>query len=221
MDIASIITTLTVWALPVLFAITLHEAGHAYVAKLLGDPTASLLGRVTMNPAKHIDPMGTVLLPLLLYVSTGGKFMFGYAKPVPVAFGRLRHPKTDMIWVALAGPMANLVQVGLWVALALGLQASGVAEMFFYKMCGAGVIVNIGMFAFNLFPLPPLDGGRILVGVLPMSLATWLARTERIGMFVVLALVFTGIIGKLWLQPIFEVFLQMPVIAALVHILFK
>ena len=221
MDISSIITTLTVWALPVLFAITLHEAGHAYVAKLFGDPTASMLGRVTVNPIKHIDPLGTIVLPLLLYISTGGKFMFGYAKPVPVAFGRLRQPKRDMIWVALAGPAANLIQVGVWIALAYALQATSVNEIFFYKMCGAGVIVNIGMFAFNLFPVPPLDGGRILVGILPMKLAAMLARTERIGMFVVLGLVFAGLIGKLWLQPIFEVFFHVPVIAALVNILFQ
>lgn len=218
MDLSAIITTITVWALPVLFAITLHEAGHAYAAQRLGDPTASLMGRVTLNPIKHIDPVGTFVLPLLLYISTGGKFMFGYAKPVPVAFGRLGNPKRDMIWVALAGPMANLLQVGFWALFALLLSGLDVNEMFFYKMAGAGVLVNIGMFAFNLFPLPPLDGGRILMGVLPMGAAAWLARTERIGMVLVIALIFLGVISKIWLQPIFEAFLSLPVLPALVHI---
>lgn len=217
MDISALITTVTVWALPVLFGITLHEAGHAYVAQRLGDPTATLLGRVTLNPVKHIDPMGTIVLPLLLYLSTGGKFMFGYAKPVPVAFGRLKNPKRDMIWVALAGPLANLLQVALWALFALALSGLGVEEMFFYKMAGAGVLVNIGMFAFNLFPLPPLDGGRVLVGLLPMRLAAALARTERVGMFIVIALIFAGVISSIWLQPIFEAFLSLPVLPALVH----
>ena len=218
MDFSAIITTITVWALPVLFAITLHEAGHAYAAQRLGDPTAAMMGRVTLNPIKHIDPVGTFVLPLLLYISTGGKFMFGYAKPVPVAFGRLNNPKRDMIWVALAGPLANFVQVGFWAAFALMLSGLDINEMFFYKMAGAGVLVNIGMFAFNLFPLPPLDGGRILMGVLPMRAAALLARTERIGMVLVIALIFLGVISKIWLQPIFEAFLSLPVLPALVHI---
>ena len=221
MDIAQLITNITVWALPVVFGITLHEAGHAYAAKRLGDPTASLLGRVTLNPIKHIDPMGTVVLPLVLYFSTGGQFMFGFAKPVPVAFGRLNRPKRDMIWVALAGPMANLIQVVFWVFLALFMQAVGVQELYFYKMCGAGVMVNIGMFAFNMFPLPPLDGGRILVGVLPTNMAIQVARLERFGILIVLALVFTGIVGQIWLRPIFSFFLQMPVVPQLVHMLFN
>jgi len=221
MDIAQLITTLTVWALPVIFGITLHEAGHAYAAKRLGDPTASLLGRVTLNPLKHIDPLGTIALPLLLYYSTGGQFMFGFAKPVPVAFGRLHNPKRDMIWVALAGPMANLVQVVFWVVLALALQVVGVQEAFFYKMCGAGVMINIGMFAFNLFPLLPLDGGRILVGVLPMAAAIQFSRLERVGMFVVLGLAFTGLIGQYWMRPIFSFFFEMPYVPQLVQILFR
>jgi Zn-dependent protease len=218
MDFSAIITTITVWALPVLFAITLHEAGHAYAAQRLGDPTAAMMGRVTLNPIKHIDPVGTFVLPLLLYISTGGKFMFGYAKPVPVAFGRLKNPKRDMIWVALAGPLANFLQVGFWAVFALMLSGLDINEMFFYKMAGAGVLVNIGMFAFNLFPLPPLDGGRILMGVLPMRAAALLARTERIGMVLVIALIFLGVISKIWLQPIFEAFLSLPVLPALVHI---
>lgn len=218
MDLSAIISTVAVWALPVLFAITLHEAGHAYVAQRLGDPTASQLGRVTLNPIKHIDPLGTVLLPLLLYLSSGGKFMFGYAKPVPVAFGRLHRPKRDMIWVALAGPLANLLQVVFWAIAALALTLVGVEELFFYKMAGAGVLVNIGMFAFNLFPLPPLDGGRILVGLLPMPAAAWLARSERIGMLVVIALIFLGVISRIWLQPIFDIFLSLPVLPALAQI---
>ena len=167
MDFAQIIQTVALYAIPVLFAITVHEAAHGYAARHFGDNTAHMLGRITLNPLKHIDPVGTIAMPLLLYFATSGAFLFGYAKPVPVNFGRLRNPKRDMVWVALAGPGANLVQAVMWTVGLYLLVAAGVEERFFLEMCRAGVLVNLVMFAFNLFPLPPLDGGRILVGLLP------------------------------------------------------
>ena len=205
MDFAQIIQTVAIYAIPVLFAITVHEAAHGYAARHYGDNTAYMLGRITLNPLKHIDPLGTIAMPLLLYFATSGAFLFGYAKPVPVNFGRLRHPKRDMIWVALAGPGANLVQAILWVVLGYLMVAAGVEERFFLEMARAGLMVNLVMFAFNLFPLPPLDGGRILVGLLPMRAAIGLSRVEPYGFFIVLALVVSGIVGSLWLRPLMNV----------------
>jgi Zn-dependent protease len=201
-DIANLIQTIAIYALPVLFAITVHEAAHGYAARYFGDNTAWALGRVTLNPAKHIDPMGTILMPLLLYIATSGTFLFGYAKPVPVRFGNLRNPKRDMIWVAVAGPGANFVQAFAWGALLYLLQGADVSEPFFLKVCQAGVLVNVVMFAFNLFPLPPLDGGRILVGLLPYKQAELVSRVEPWGFFVVMALVIAGVISTLWMQPV-------------------
>ena len=146
--------------------------------------------------------MGTVLLPLILYFATHGAFVFGYAKPVPVRFGNLRNPKRDMVWVALAGPGANLAQAFLW---GLGLHlvaAAGIREIFVLKMCQAGVLVNVVMFVFNLFPLPPLDGGRILVGLLPYRQAVLLSRVEPWGFYLVMALVLTGVVNALWMHPL-------------------
>lgn len=202
MDFALIVQTVTLYAIPVLFAITLHEAAHGYVARHFGDPTAWQLGRVTLNPIKHIDPLGTIAMPLLLYFATAGAFLFGYAKPVPVNFGRLRNPKRDMIWVALAGPGSNLLQAIGWVLLVYVLLAMGVSERFWLDMGRAGVTVNLVMFAFNLFPLPPLDGGRILVGLLPWKQAVAVSRVEPYGFFIVLALVVTGLVGTYWLRPL-------------------
>ena len=202
MDFAQIAQTVALYAIPVLFAITLHEAAHGYAAKRFGDNTAEMLGRITLNPIKHIDPVGTIAMPLLLYFATSGAFLFGYAKPVPVNFGRLRNPKRDMIWVALAGPGANLVQAIGWTVLFYVLLSSGVEEPFFLKMCQAGLLVNLVMFAFNLFPLPPLDGGRILVGLLPWKQAELVSRIEPWGFFIVMALVITGVVGNLWLCPL-------------------
>jgi len=201
-DANALIQTVAVYALPVLFAITLHEAAHGYAARRFGDMTATVMGRVTLNPLVHIDLMGTVLMPLLLYFATAGSFLFVYAKPVPVDFSRLRHPKRDMVWVALAGPAANFIQAIFWgVALVL-ITGSGVEERFFVELCKAGVRVNLVMWAFNLFPLPPLDGGRILVGLLPLPAARALSRIERWGIFIVLGLVVAGVVGKLWLNPL-------------------
>ncbi len=202
MDIAHLIQTIALYALPVLFAITVHEAAHGYAARHFGDNTAYALGRITLNPLKHIDPMGTILMPLLLYVATSGAFLFGYAKPVPVRFGNLRNPKRDMIWVALAGPAANFIQAFLWGALLFVLKGADVSEPFFLKMAQGGVLVNVVMFVFNLFPLPPLDGGRILVGLLPYRQAVWVSRVEPWGFFIVMGLVIAGVVSSLWMQPL-------------------
>jgi Zn-dependent protease len=201
-DFAQLIQTVAIYALPVIFAITVHEAAHGYAARYFGDNTAWMLGRVTLNPTKHIDPMGTVLMPLLLYFATSGTFLFGYAKPVPVRFDRLRNPKRDMVWVALAGPAANLAQALVWGVLLYVLQGASVTEPFFLRMCQGGVLVNVVMFAFNLFPLPPLDGGRILVGLLPVKQALFVSRIEPYGFFVVMALVIAGVVSSLWMQPV-------------------
>ena len=202
MDIAHLIQTIALYALPVLFAITIHEAAHGYVARHFGDNTAYVLGRVTLNPLKHIDPVGTILMPLVLYFATSGAFLFGYAKPVPVRFDKLRNPKRDMIWVALAGPGVNFIQAFLWGALLYILRGMEVTEPFFLKMAQGGVLVNLVMFVFNLFPLPPLDGGRILVGLLPHRQAELVSRVEPWGFFIVMALVISGVVSTLWLQPL-------------------
>ena len=202
MDYADTLQTILIYALPVLFAITVHEAAHGYAARHFGDNTAAMMGRITLNPAKHIDPVGTILMPLLLYFATSGAFLFGYAKPFPVRFGNLRNPKRDMIWVALAGPGANLAQAFGWMVLLYLLAGAGVTEPFFVKMCQGGVLVNVVMFVFNLFPLPPLDGGRILVGLLPNRQAMLLSRVEPWGFFIVMALVVSGVVSALWMQPL-------------------
>jgi Zn-dependent protease len=197
-----LIQTVLIYALPVLFAITIHEAAHGYVARHFGDNTAYVMGRVTLNPFKHVDVMGTILMPLLLYFATSGAFLFGYAKPVPVNFGQLRHPKRDMVWVALAGPASNFAQAMLWYLGYMLLAAMGVDERFFLEMCKAGVLVNLVMWAFNLFPLPPLDGGRVLVGLLPRRLAWSVSRIEPWGFFIVMGLVLVGVVSTYWLGPL-------------------
>ncbi len=202
MDIANLIQTVAIYALPVLFAITVHEAAHGYAARYFGDNTAYMMGRITLNPLKHIDPVGTIAMPLLLYFATSGAFLFGYAKPVPVNFGQLRNPKRDMIWVALAGPASNFFQAIAWAILFTVLVGMGVQERFFLDMAKAGVLVNLVMWAFNLFPLPPLDGGRILVGLLPWRMAHAVSRVEPWGFFIVMGLVIAGIVGTYWLRPL-------------------
>lgn len=205
MNISHLIQTVLIYALPVIFAITVHEAAHGYVARYFGDNTANMLGRVTLNPLKHIDPVGTILMPLMLYFATGGTFLFGYAKPVPVQFGKLRNPKRDMIWVALAGPASNFVMAIGWALLLVALVALGVHEQFFIKMAQGGVLVNLVMWAFNLFPLPPLDGGRVLAGLLPRGAAQqFLARIEPFGFFIVMGLVLAGIVSTYWLSPLID-----------------
>ncbi len=202
MNDANLIQSILVYALPVLFAITVHEAAHGYAARHFGDDTAWRLGRITLNPFRHIDLVGTILIPLLLLFATKGAFLFGYAKPVPVQFGRLRNPKRDMVWVALAGPLSNLLQALGWgVALVL-LHALGVREAFFLAMAQGGVLVNVVMFVLNLFPLPPLDGGRVLVGLLPLRQAALVARVEPWGFFIVMALLLMGVVSDYWMQPL-------------------
>jgi Zn-dependent protease len=201
-DTSNLIQTVSVYAIPVIFAITLHEAAHGYAAKYFGDNTAYMMGRVTLNPFPHIHLVGTILLPLLLYFSTSGALLFGFAKPVPVDFGNLRHPKRDMVWVALAGPASNLVQAIVWALLYVVYTDFGVSEKFFLAMCKAGVLSNVVMFAFNLFPLPPLDGGRIVVGLLPWKQAYQFSRVEPYGFYIVMALVITGVVNHLWLDPV-------------------
>ena len=202
MNFNELVQTISTHAIPVLLAITLHEAAHGYTARQLGDDTAWQMGRVTLNPFAHIDLLGTVLMPLMLFFATSGQFLFGYAKPVPVDFSRLRQPKRDMVWVALAGPAVNLLQAFAWAVLIYLLSGMGNEERFFVEMAQAGVLVNLVMFAFNLFPLPPLDGGRIVVGLLPMRLAIGFSHIERFGFFIVMGLVLMGVINTLWMRPI-------------------
>jgi len=202
MNFNELVQTISTHAIPVLLAITLHEAAHGYAARQLGDDTAWQMGRVTLNPFPHIDLVGTVIMPLMLFFATSGQFLFGYAKPVPVDFSRLRHPKRDMVWVALAGPGVNLFQAFAWAVLIYLLSGMGSEERFFVEMAQAGVLVNLVMFAFNLFPLPPLDGGRIVVGLLPMRLAIAFSHIERYGFFIVMGLVLMGVINTLWMRPI-------------------
>ena len=196
-----LIQTVAVYALPVLFAITLHEAAHAYAAKYFGDSTAYQMGRMSLNPIRHIDPFGTILIPVLLYFATSGAFLFGYAKPVPIDFGRLRKPKRDMAWVALAGPAANFLMALLWMIFSILLGVAQVNEVFFARMAEAGVLVNLVMFAFNLFPIPPLDGGRILTSILPNKYAYKFAQLEPYGFFIVMALVMLKVL-HFWLMPV-------------------
>ncbi|MDQ7980422.1 site-2 protease family protein [Paraburkholderia sp. SARCC-3016] len=199
---SSLIQTIVVYALPVVFAITLHEAAHGYVARMLGDNTAYVLGRVSFNPMRHIDPLGTIAIPLLLYFATSGAFMFGYAKPVPVAFGNLRNPRWGSLWVALAGPLCNFIQALVWGVFGVALAAMNIEEPFFTRMASAGVGINLVLGVLNLFPLPPLDGGRVLAALLPPRPSIALSRIEPYGFFIVMALVLTGTLTKFWLRPL-------------------
>ena len=199
---SSLIQTIAVYALPVIFAITLHEAAHGYAARLLGDNTAYVLGRVSLNPMRHIDPVGTLAIPLILYFVTSGAFMFGYAKPVPVAFGNLRNPRWGSLWVAAAGPASNFVQALIWGVVAVLLASFNVSEPFFTRMAAAGVGVNLVLGVLNLFPLPPLDGGRVPMALLPVRASIMLSRLEPYGFFIVMALVMTGTLTRFWLGPL-------------------
>ena len=186
-DFDIVVRTITVYLIPVLFAIALHEAAHGYVARYFGDSTAASQGRLSLNPMRHIDPFGTVLLPLLLYFAIGTPF--GYAKPVPVDFSRLRNPKKQMALVAAAGPAANFVMGLGWMVAWVLLAAMPDAPDFFILMAKAGVRVNSLMCVFNLIPIPPLDGGRIVTGLLPMPMARKFARIELYGVYVFIGLV--------------------------------
>ncbi len=193
---------IAVYAIPVLFAITVHEASHGYVARMFGDNTAYVLGRVTLNPIKHIDPIGTIAVPLGMVILTG--FMFGWAKPVPVDWASLRRPKRDMIWVAAAGPAVNLVMAILWALMFRLLQGAGVEERFFFEVARAGIQVNLVFMALNLLPIPPLDGGRIVSGLLPHKLSIAYSRIEPFGLFVIIGLMFAGALNFL-LRPFLAV----------------
>jgi len=195
-NIDRIIQGIAIFSLPVILAITLHEAAHGYVAKKYGDLTAYAQGRVTLNPLRHIDPMGTVIVPLLL-LAVSSPYLFGWAKPVPVNFGNLRHPKRDMLWVAAAGPGANLLMAFLWALvfkLGLAIPESNFSEPMLL-MGQAGILINVILLVLNLLPLPPLDGGRIAVSLLPQRIAYRFAQIEPYGFIILLVLLFTGVLG--------------------------
>ena len=205
MDFHNILITILVYAIPVIFAITLHEAAHGYVAKHYGDATAYMLGRVTLNPIKHIDPLGTVVLPIVTLALS--PFMFGWAKPVPVNFNNLRRPKADMLWVAAAGPGSNLVQLAIWALvaalLARTISPTGLAGGFWLAVADAGIKVNIMFALLNMLPILPLDGGRVVASLLPNRLSYAYQNTERFGMVILLVLLFTGVIGWV-LNPLYR-----------------
>lgn len=199
------IQTLAISALPVIFAITLHEAAHGYVARHFGDPTAWQLGRISLNPLRHIDPIGTVLVPALTFLFGG--LLFGWAKPVPVNFGRLRRPKQDMLWVAAAGPAANLLMAlgwGLLLKLVISSPEFAYAEAL-AAMANAGILINGVLMLLNLLPLPPLDGGRIAVSLLPSKLAWQFEKIERFGLPIMLLLLFTHVLDGI-LRPLLKLF---------------
>ena len=201
MEELTLVQKLAVWALPILFAITLHEVAHGWVAWLLGDDTAKRFGRLSLNPLHHVDPVGTVAVPLIMLLLGG--FIFGWAKPVPVDYGRLRNPKRDMALVALAGPGANLGMALFWTLVArlgIWLEMSYVSVPLIY-MGAAGIFFNLVLMVLNLLPIPPLDGGRVLVGVLPGRWAGMVARLEPYGMPILLLLLITGMLGRI-LGPI-------------------
>jgi Zn-dependent protease len=197
MDIGGVMEMVALYALPMIFAITLHEAAHGYVAKHFGDYTAYQAGRISVNPLDHIDPVGTVLIPVVLVVLTAGQFVFGWAKPVPVNFSNLRNPKRDMLWVAAAGPGANLLMALAW-GLALKLAFTLPPNYFSYplqEMAKGGVLINLALMVLNLIPIPPLDGGRIAVSLLPNRLAYRFAMIEPYGFIIVIALLATRVLG--------------------------
>ena len=191
MDVNSLVQTVAIYALPVLFAITLHEAAHGYVARHFGDMTAHAEGRISLNPLRHVDLNGTIIVPLVLIALSGGKFAFGWAKPVPVNYSALRKPKQHMAWVAAAGPAVNLLMAIGWALLLKSVieLPRGFASVFLSQMAVAGIVVNLVIMVINLLPILPLDGGRILVGLLPRQLAREYARTERWGGYVLLAFI--------------------------------
>ncbi|SFN86753.1 Zn-dependent protease (includes SpoIVFB) [Nitrosospira briensis] len=191
----SIIQNIAIYALPVIFAITLHEAAHGYVAKHFGDLTAYTQGRVSLNPIRHIDPLGTIILPVVTLMLGG--ILFGWAKPVPVNFSALRNPKRDMLWVALAGPGANLFMAFLWgfvIKLGLGLPESNLSDPMIL-MGEAGIKINVILMVLNLLPLPPLDGGRVAVSLLPHRMADTFAKIEPYGFMILVLLLMTGVLG--------------------------
>jgi len=200
----TIIQKFTAYSLPIIFAITVHEAAHGYAAKYFGDMTAFHLKRISLNPLRHIDPLGTIILPAALFFLQAG-FIFGWAKPVPVNFSNLRNPKKDMIWVALAGPGANLLMAIFWtIVYSNQLLFPSIGQSFVGVMAVAGIQINIVLMALNLLPLPPLDGGRVAVGLLPYPWASKLAGLERYGFFILIFLLATGLLGAI-LSPLIRI----------------
>ena len=207
MQIEEMIVKITVAAIPVLLAITVHEASHGYAAKYFGDLTAERMGRISLNPFRHIDPVGTILLPAITLIVGG--VLFGWAKPVPVNFANLRNPKKDMLWVAAAGPASNLVMAIFWaILLGYAKSAPETAAYFLQQMSWAGISINLVLMVLNLLPMPPLDGGRIAVSLLPMPYAVKLAQVERYGFIILIALMFTGVLGQI-IGPIIRLFEQL------------
>ncbi|MEW5786647.1 MAG: site-2 protease family protein [Pseudomonadota bacterium] len=209
----NLIQKITIFALPVIFAITLHEAAHGYAARRFGDHTAEREGRISLNPLRHIDPVGTILVPLVILVMSklagAGGILFGWAKPVPVNFRNLRHPKQDMLWVAAAGPGANLLMALLWTGVVkLAFVMPEFLRIPMILMGAAGVFINAVLMALNLIPLPPLDGGRIAVSLLPPGPAMALARVEPYGIFILLGLMFLDVLGY-FMWPLIDGLVQL------------
>lgn len=207
LSVAQIAQTIAVAALPLVFAITLHEAAHGYVARYFGDLTAYAQGRVSLNPLRHIDLVGTLVVPVLILALSGGRFIFGWAKPVPVNFGNLRRPKHDMLWVAAAGPGANLVMALAWALVlkaAVLLPAAGYV-VWLVQVAKAGVVLNVVFMVLNLLPVPPLDGGRIAFSLLPNRAAYHYGKLEPYGLIIVLALLVIGALGTILWPFIFAV----------------
>lgn len=200
----TLVQKIAVSAIPIIFAITVHEASHGYAAKYFGDLTADKMGRITLNPLKHVDPIGTILLPAITLMLGG--ILFGYAKPVPVNFAGLRNPKKDMLWVAAAGPASNFVMAIFWVlVLKYSQGAPDYAAFFLLEMSKVGIMINLVLMVLNLLPLPPLDGGRIAVSLLPMNLAVKLSQVERYGFVILIVLLMTGVLGKI-ISPLINFF---------------
>ena len=201
----NIIQSIAIWAVPVLFAITLHEVAHGWVARYLGDPTAAKLGRLSLNPIRHVDPIGTILVPAVMLLLPGN-FLFGWAKPVPVNANLLGNPKRDMSIVAVAGPLANLVMAFFWallIKLSISSEQVSNTQQLLILMGLAGILINLILMVLNLIPLPPLDGGRVLVGLLPEGLSRKLASLERYGLIIIVALLVTGFLGAIISTPLF------------------
>jgi Zn-dependent protease len=206
----STVQQISAWVMPVLLAITVHETAHGWVARSFGDKTAEMLGRLSLNPIKHIDPVGTILVPALMLLLPGG-FVFGWAKPVPVDWRNFKHPKQDMAWVAVAGPASNLLMALAWALaarIALGLPADNWIALPLLFMGVAGIFINTILMVLNLLPLPPLDGGRVVTGLLPAPYAYQFARIEPYGFFILVALLVTGVLG-VFMWPVVKLVLQL------------